>query len=171
MFSTTLCYLERNRKYLMLHRVKKKADLNEGKWVGIGGKFEEGESPEDCLCREVKEETGFTLRTWKYRGIITFVSDKSPRGTEFMHLFTSDDFTGEERDCDEGVAEWIPVEDVMGLNLWAGDRIFLRYLLTDMPFFSLELVYVGDELTEAVLNGSKIDAASAADQSGIRTGS
>ena len=156
MFSTTLCYLEKDGQYLMLHRVKKKEDLNEGKWVGIGGKFEEGESPEDCLLREVKEETGLTLRSWRYRGIITFVSDKCKWGTEFMHLFTSDDFDGEYHGNDEGIAEWVDIGRVPSLNLWEGDRIFLKYLLTDIPFFSLKLVYVGDDLVQAVLNGKDI---------------
>ena len=150
MFQTTLCYLERDGKWLMLHRVKKENDLNEGKWVGIGGKFEEGESPEDCLIREVKEETGFKVRSWNYRGIITFVSDKW--GTEYMHLFHSSDFSGQLRDCDEGVLEWIPKADLHALPKWEGDDIFLRLLDRDVPFFSLKLTYEGDRLTEAVLN-------------------
>ena len=152
MFQTTLCYLERDGKWLMLHRVKKENDLNEGKWVGIGGKFEEGESPEDCLIREVKEETGFKVRSWNYRGIITFVSDKW--GTEYMHLFHSDDFTGEMHPCDEGEAEWVDINRVLDLNLWEGDRIFLKYLLDKKsPSFSLQLFYRGVDLVSSVLNG------------------
>ena len=154
MFQTTLCYLERDGKWLMLHRVKKENDLNEGKWVGIGGKFEEGESPEDCLIREVQEETGFKVNSWNYRGIITFVSDKW--GTEYMHLFNSDDFTGDMHPCDEGEAEGVDIARVLDLNLWEGDRIFLKYLLDkEMPFFSLKLMYRGDDLVKAVLNGQE----------------
>ena len=154
MFQTTLCYLERDGKWLMLHRVKKENDLNEGKWVGIGGKFEEGESPEDCLIREIYEETGFKVNSWNYRGIITFVSDKW--GTEYMHLFHSDDFTGDMHPCDEGEAEWVDISRVLDLNLWEGDRIFLKYLLDkEMPFFSLKLMYRGDDLVKAVLNGQE----------------
>ena len=156
MFSTTLCYLEKDGQYLMLHRVKKKEDLNEGKWVGIGGKFEEGESPEDCLLREAAEETGLTLTSWRYRGIVTFLSDLCPE-TEFMHLFTSDDFDGAYHGNEEGVAEWVDIGRVPSLNLWEGDRIFLKYLLTDIPFFSLKLVYVGDALVQAVLNGKELE--------------
>ena len=156
MRNTTLCYLERDRRYLMLHRVKLSGDLNRDKWIGIGGKFEEGESPEDCLIREVKEETGFKVRSWNYRGIITFVSDKW--GTEYMHLFHSDDFAGDMHPCDEGEAEWVDINRVLDLNLWEGDRIFLKYLLKkEMPFFSLKLMYRGDDLVKAVLNGQELE--------------
>ena len=155
MFSTSLCYLEQDGKWLMLHRVKKEHDLNEGKWVGIGGKFEEGESPEECMKREVFEETGLIVKTYRYRGIITFVSDKW--GTEHMHLFHVSGFSGELHDCNEGVLQWVPVEKVMDLNLWAGDRIFLKYLLEpDRPFFSLKLQYEGDDLVYAALDGVMI---------------
>ena len=157
MFSTTLCYLEKDGQYLMLHRVKKKEDLNEGKWVGIGGKFEEGESPEDCLLREVKEETGLTLTCWRYRGIVTFVSDEW--GTEYMHLFTADAWEGALRqDCDEGVLEWIDREKLLSLPIWEGDKIFLRMIADpETPFFSLKLVYRGDTLVDAALDGKKME--------------
>ncbi len=155
MRNTTLCYLERGRDYLMLHRVKKEVDENKDKWIGIGGKFEEGESPEDCLLREVREETGLTLTSWRYRGIVTFVSDEW--GTEYMHLFTADAWEGQLRqDCDEGVLEWIHREKLLSLPIWEGDKIFLRLLEEDAPFFSLKLRYKGDRLAEAVLNGTEI---------------
>lgn len=152
--NTTLCHIEREGKYLMLHRVKKTIDENKDKWIGIGGKFEEGESPEDCLLREVREETGLTLHSWKYRGIVTFVSDEW--GTEYMHLFDSSDFSGEIKKCDEGELEWIDKHELLSLPIWEGDKIFLRLLDTDEPFFSLKLVYVGDRLVEAALNGKAI---------------
>jgi len=154
MRNTSLCYIERGGKYLMLHRVKKTVDENKDKWIGIGGKFEEGESPEDCVIREVSEETGLTLNSWRYRGIVTFVSDEW--GTEYMHLFTSDDFSGTPCECDEGVLEWIEKERLLSLPIWEGDKIFLRLLDTDEPFFSLKLCYQGDTLIQAVLNGKKI---------------
>ena len=149
--TTTLCYLEQDGRYLMLHRVKKEHDENKDKWIGIGGKFEPGESPEDCALREVREETGLTLTDWDYRGIVTFVSDEW--GTEYMHLFWSDRFTGTIRDCDEGVLEWLDKKELLTKNIWEGDRIFLRLLDERVPFFSLKLVYAGDELRRAVLNG------------------
>lgn len=155
MRNTTLCYLERGRDYLMLHRVKKELDENKDKWIGIGGKFQEGESPEDCLLREVREETGLRLTSWRYRGIVTFVSDEW--GTEYMHLFTSDGWEGTLRqDCDEGVLEWIDREKLLKLPIWEGDKIFLRLLDEDAPFFSLKLRYEGERLADAVLNGEKI---------------
>jgi len=154
MIQTTLCYLERNGKYLMLHRVKKKNDLNQDKWIGVGGKFEEGESPEDCARREILEETGLTVRELGYRGIVTFVSDRYP--SEHMHLFLARGFSGEETVCDEGDLAWIAKEELQALNLWEGDKIFLRLLDTDCPFFSLKLQYEGDRLVLAVLNGEKL---------------
>lgn len=158
MRNTTLCYLERDRRYLMLHRVKLSGDLNRDKWIGIGGKFEEGESPEDCVQREVLEETGLFLDDWRYCGIITFVSDEW--GTEYMHLFHSLSFHGALRDCDEGTLEWIDKEELLRLRqLWTGDRIFLRLMEEHCPFFSLKLSYRGDELTSAVLNGKVLDIA------------
>ena len=154
MRNTTLCYLERGDRYLMLHRVKKSIDENKDKWIGVGGKFEEGESPEDCLLREVREETGLTLHSWRCRGIVTFVSDEW--GTEYMHLFTSDDFSGELTPCEEGELAWIGKEELLTKPIWEGDKIFLRLLQQDVPFFSLKLCYRGDTLTQAVLDGKPI---------------
>lgn len=152
MRNTTLCYLERDGCYLMLHRIKKENDLNRDKWIGIGGKFEEGESPENCLLREVREETGLTLGSWRYCGIVTFVSDEW--GTEYMHLFHSEDFHGSLRECDEGSLEWIEKSVLASLpDQWEGDRIFLRMMENNEPFFSLKLCYRGDLLTGAELNG------------------
>ena len=155
MLNTTLCYIERGDEYLMLHRVKKKNDINKDKWIGLGGKFEENESPEDCLLREVREESGLTLTSWRYRGIVTFINTKCE--SEFMHLFTADGFEGEMKTCDEGELEWIKKSELMKLALWEGDKIFLRLLDTDEPFFSLKLSYDGDELLEAVLNGKQLN--------------
>ena len=153
MLNTTLCYIEQDGKYLMLHRVKKN-DINHDKWIGIGGKFEEKESPEDCALREVKEETGLTLTSYAYRGLVTFVSDRYE--TEYMHLFTADGFTGELIDCDEGTLEWVDKALVPTLPTWAGDRIFLDLLARDVPFFALKLEYVGDTLVRAVLDGKEL---------------
>lgn len=150
MINTTLCYIEQNGKYLMLHRIKKENDLNHDKWIGIGGKFEDKESPEDCVIREALEETGLVLDHPCYRGIVTFVSDQYE--TEWMHLFTADKFSGCIKDCDEGVLEWIEKEKLYSLPLWEGDKIFLELLDSDAPFFSLKLSYKGDILQEAVLN-------------------
>ena len=156
MRNTTLCQIERDGKYLMLHRVKKSVDENKDKWIGIGGKFEEGESPEDCLLREVREETGLTLRSFRFRAILTFVSDEW--GTEYMHLFTSDDFEGEVRaDCEEGTLEWIDKKELLTKPIWEGDRLFLRLLDEDVPFFSLKLRYEGERLVEAALDGKAIN--------------
>lgn len=149
--NSTLIYVERGGQYLMLHRTKKENDMNRDKWLGIGGKFEDGESPEDCALREAKEETGLTLTRWRYRGIVTFVSDRWE--TEYMHLFTADEWTGALKICDEGELEWIDKEAVLNLPLWEGDKIFLHLLDTDEPFFSLKLRYEGETLKEAVLNG------------------
>ena len=151
---TTLCYIEREDSYLMLHRVKKKNDLNENKWVGIGGHAEEGESPEDCLLREAMEETGLLLTSYRFRGLVTFVSDKW--GTEYMCLYTADGFEGELTDCDEGCLEWVPKSEIPNLNLWTGDLIFFRLLEENAPFFSLKLRYEGDRLAEWQLNGKDL---------------
>ncbi len=149
MKNTTLCYIEQDDKYLMLHRVKKEHDENHDKWIGVGGKFEDGESPEDCLLREVKEETGLTLKTFSYRGLVTFVSDEY--GTEYMHLFTATEYEGELQDCEEGELVWIPKTDIVKLNLWEGDKVFLRLLDESKEFFSLKLTYRGDTLVETVV--------------------
>ena len=152
MKNTTLCYITRGDQVLMLHRVKKKNDVNHDKWIGVGGHFEDGESPEDCMLREVLEETGLTVTKFAYRGIVTFVSDRDP--CEYMHLFTASEWVGECKECDEGDLEWIDKKDLYNLTLWEGDRIFLRLLDEDIPFFSLKLRYHGDKLVEAVLNGN-----------------
>ena len=152
---STLCYLERGAEYLMLHRVKKRNDLNHDKWIGIGGKFEEGESPENCLLRECREETGLTLTDWRCRGLVTFVSDQAP--TEYMHLFTATAWTGQPHPCDEGVLEWIPKARLQSLPMWEGDRIFLKLLDQNAPFFSLKLCYQGERLAAAELNGRSLD--------------
>ena len=157
-FSTTLCYLEREDAYLMLHRIKKQDDYNHDKWIGVGGKFERFESPEDCLLREVKEETGLTLKRFRARGLLTFIWGNM---TEFIHLYTADRWEGEMvrgSACREGVLEWVPKEKVTGLPIWEGDKIFFRLLNEERPYFSLKLVYEGDTLKQAVLDGKRIVA-------------
>ena len=155
MLHTTLCYIERDGCYLMMHRIRKQNDVNRDKWIGIGGKFESGESPEDCVLREAREETGLVLTDYRYRGIVTFVLDGE---TEYMHLFDAHGFEGRLReDCDEGVLEWISKEALLAFPMWEGDRIFLRLLDTDCPFFSLKLIYNKEgRLLEAVLNGQPL---------------
>ena len=154
MKNSTLCYIEKDGKYLMLHRIKKENDVNRDKWIGIGGKFEDGESPEECMLREAKEETGLDIDCYSFRAIVTFVSDIYE--TEYMHLFTADGFTGNISDCDEGCLEWIEKEKLYDLTLWEGDRIFLKLIEKPCPFFSLKLEYRGDKLVSAVLDGKKI---------------
>lgn len=154
MRATTLCYIERGDEYLMLHRTKKENDANHDKWLGVGGGIEAGETPEQCLLREVLEETGLTLRSYRYRGVIDFVSDRWE--DEIMHLYTADGFDGTIKRCDEGDLEWIKKEKLLSLTLWAGDLIFLRLLQTDEPFFRLRLEYAGEKLVRAVLNGRDI---------------
>lgn len=149
-----MCYIETEDSYLMLHRVSKKNDVNKDKWIGVGGHFEEGESPEECLLREVREETGFTLTSWKFRGIVTFTQEGY--GTEYMCLYTADGFEGQMKECEEGILEWVKKEELLKLNLWKGDLIFLKLLKNNAPFFSLKLSYQGDELVEAVLDGLSI---------------
>lgn len=152
---STLCYIERDGKYLMLHRTVKEQDVNKNKWIGVGGHFEENESPEECLLREVKEETGYTLTSYRYRGIVTFISGNGV--TEYMSLFTADEFDGTQIECDEGQLEWVDIDKVENLELWEGDKIFLRLLRDSGEFFSLKLVYDGhDKLISASLNGKKL---------------
>ena len=155
MRNTTLCHIEKNGCYLMLHRVKKENDLNRDKWVGIGGKFEDKESPEEANLRETLEETGLTLKNAEYRGIVTFVSDKWE--TEYMHIFYADKFEGTVKECDEGELCWVNKKDIFSLPIWEGDKIFLRLLDEKTPFFSLKLEYMGERLVNAVLNGEKLN--------------
>ena len=143
---TTLCYIEKDNKYLMLHRIKKQNDANHDKWIGVGGKFEANETPQECLLREVYEETSLTLISYSLRGIVTFISDEWE--TEYMFLFTASEYEGEVSDCNEGELHWIDKKEIMNLNLWEGDKIFLKLLTEDVGFFSLKLRYRGDELVE-----------------------
>ena len=154
MHNSTLCYIVKDGKVLMLHRVKKKNDINHDKWIGIGGKFEPEEAPEECILREAKEETGLTLTSWRCRGVVTFLQEGGEG--EYMYLFTADDFTGELMECDEGDLQWVSLEFLDALPKWEGDRIFLNLLWQDAPFFLLTLRYQGDRLVEAVLDGKKI---------------
>ena len=157
---TTLCYIENETQYLMLHRVTKKQDVNKDKWIGVGGHFERHESPEDCLLREVKEETGLTLTSYRFSGIVTFSfssGDGSFSETEYMCLYTADGYEGELISCDEGVLEWVEKKDLFSLHLWEGDKIFFRLLQEERPFFSLKLTYVDDDLKEAVLDGKLLE--------------
>ena len=154
MLNTTLCYITRGDEVLMLHRVKKQNDINKDKWIGIGGKFEEEESPDECLLREVYEETGLTLTNWQCRGVITFLNDRYPG--EFMYLFTADGFDGELKTCSEGDLQWVSRQFLDQLPKWEGDQIFLDLLWQNAPFFLLTLRYHGDQLVEAVLDGKKI---------------
>jgi 8-oxo-dGTP diphosphatase len=141
---TTLCYIENDKnEYLMLHRTKKENDQSHDKWLGVGGKFESDESPEECLLREVKEETGLTLTDYRFRGMVTFVSDNW--ATEYMHIFTASKWEGRLTECNEGELVWIPKTDVMDLKIWEGDRLFLKHLINDENFFSLKLKYDSDE--------------------------
>lgn len=154
MHNSTLCYLVKDGKVLMLHRVKKKNDINHDKWIGIGGKFEPEEAPEECILREAKEETGLTLTSWRCRGVVTFLQEGGEG--EYMYLFTADDFTGELIECDEGDLQWVSMDFLDALPKWEGDQIFLDLLWQDAPFFLLTLRYQGDRLVEAVLDGKKI---------------
>ena len=154
LLQTTLCYLEQNGCYLMLHRVKKKNDVNHDKWIGVGGKFEPGEDAQTCALREVYEETGLTMRAPRYRGIVDFFCPPWP--AERMHLFTCSDFAGTMTDCDEGTLEWVPKQAVQTLPIWPGDKLFFRLLEQDAPFFHLELYYDGDTLVRAVRDGQEL---------------
>ena len=156
MLNSTLCYIENeNGEYLMLHRVKKKNDMNQDKWLGVGGKFEDGESPDECVLREVREETGLTLTDYRYRAVITFTSDQWE--TEYMHLFTATGYEGTIKECDEGNLEWVSKSRVQDLPIWEGDKLFFR-LIGDRnsPFFSLKLRYEGETLVYAALNGKEL---------------
>ncbi len=155
MLNTTLCYVCRGDEVLMLHRTKKKNDVNQDKWIGIGGKFEAEETPDECLLREAYEETGLTLTSWCCRGIVTFLTN-GPYEGEYMYLFTADGFEGTLKECSEGRLEWVRREFLDALPKWEGDQIFLDLLWQDAPFFLLKLRYDGDRLTEAVLNGQKL---------------
>ena len=152
MINTTLCYIEKDNKYLMLHCNKQ--NLNNDKWLGVGGKFEDKESPEDCVLRETLEETGLTLTSYQYRGIITFVSDKYE--TEYMHLFTADKWEGEIKECDEGELVWVNKSKISSLPIWEGDKLFFKLLDEKEPFFSLKVCYEGNTLAHAVLNGKPL---------------
>ena len=154
MLNTTLCYITRGDEVLMLHRVKKKNDINQDKWIGVGGKFEGEESPVDCLLREAMEETGLTLTDFRCCGVVTFLSDRCEG--EYMYLFRADGFSGELKTCDEGDLQWVKREFLDSLPKWEGDKIFLDLMWKDAPFFLLTLRYSGDTLTEAVLDGKKI---------------
>lgn len=166
---STLCYIEKDGKYLMLHRTVKKEDVNKDKWIGVGGHFERNESPEECLLREVWEETGYTLTSWQYRGIVTFIYGEDT--TEYMSLYTADGFTGEPHPCDEGQLEWVDKEEVLCLNIWEGDKIFFRLLNEGRPFFSLKLVYDRtDTLLEAALDGRPLELFDILNEDGTRTG-
>lgn len=151
---TTLCYVEKDEKYLMLYRNRKKNDENGGKWIGVGGKFEENETPNECMRREVFEETGLSVKKADLRGIVTFVSDVF--GCEYMFLYTVTEFEGEQRSCDEGELEWIDKSKVFSLPMWEGDRIFLELLAKNAPYFDLKLCYVGEKLVKAYLDGERI---------------
>ncbi|MCI6061087.1 MAG: NUDIX domain-containing protein [Dorea sp.] len=166
---STLCYIEKDGKYLMLHRTVKKNDVNKDKWIGVGGHFEKEESPEECLLREVKEETGYTLTSYRYRGIVTFVSGNGV--TEYMSLFTADGFEGEPIACDEGELEWVDIEEVWKLNIWEGDKIFFRLIDENQDFFSLKLVYDGkDRLVSAILNGKPLELFDILNPDGTKSG-
>lgn len=166
---STLCYIQRDGKYLMLHRIKKEKDINKDKWIGVGGHFEEGESPEECLLREVREETGYHLTSYQFRGIVTFLSGNGE--IEYMCLFTADGFTGTAIPCDEGELAWIDKEEIWKLDIWEGDRIFFRLLDEKIGFFSLKLVYDGNgRLIQAVLDGREMELLEVLDEDGLKSG-
>lgn len=154
LLQTTLCYLEQDGCYLMLHRIKKKKDVSHDKWIGVGGKFEPGETALACALREVQEETGLTMQNPQYRGTVDFYC--APWPAERMHLYTCTEFTGTMTDCNEGTLEWVPKEAVQNLPIWPGDKLFFKLLAEDAPFFHLELTYDGDTLTRAVLDGREV---------------
>ncbi len=155
MRNSTLCYITLGQEVLMLHRTKKEQDINKDKWIGIGGKFEADETPDECLLREAMEETGLALTSWQCRGVVTFLTEQPDQG-EYMYLFTADGFDGTLKDCDEGDLQWVSRDFLSQLPKWEGDQIFLELLWQDAPFFLLKLRYCGDRLVEAVLNGQKL---------------
>ena len=150
MINTTLCYIEKDGQFLMLHRVKKQNDINYEKWIGVGGKFEKDETPEECLLREVYEETGLVLTKYQFRGVITFISNEWE--TEYMYLYHGQEYSGEISDCDEGELVWVDKDKIGNLNIWEGDRIFLKLLIEESCVFNLKLRYEGDRLVETKLN-------------------
>ena len=169
---TTLCYIEKDNKYLMLHRIKKEHDINKDKWIGVGGHFEHGESPEDCMFREVMEETGLTPLSYRFCGIVTFLSDMGTEKVawEYMCLYHIEEFKGEIKECDEGVLEWVDKEKILDLDLWEGDRLFLRYMQERRSFFSLKLVYEEGNLVQAVVDGKDLEFFDILDENGNKTG-
>ena len=166
---TTLCYLERDDRYLMLHRIKKKQDVNKGKWIGVGGKFEFGESPDDCVVREVREETGYTLTDYRLRGIISFLFNEEE--AEYIFLYTAKGFLGEPTECTEGTLSWIRKSEIDSLNLWEGDRIFLELIKDEArEVFSLKLCYRDDRLTKVILDGKPLELLEVLSETGEPTG-
>ena len=143
---TTICYIEQDGNYLMLHRTKKENDQSHDKWLGVGGKFDKDESPDECILREVKEETGRTLTSYQLRGVMTFVSDIWE--TEYMFIYTADEFEGELAECSEGDLQWIKKTEVMNLKLWEGDKIFLKKLIDGDGFFTVKMEYEGEKLVK-----------------------
>lgn len=165
---TTLCYIEKDNCYLMLHRIKKEHDINKDKWIGIGGHFETGESPDDCLLRETYEETGLTLTSYRFRGILTFQCDDIT--DYYICIYTADGFTGSLKDCKEGVLKWVSKKEINNLDLWDGDLIFFQLLDEDSPFFSLKVSYKNNVLKEAVLNGQPLELSNLFNEHGIPAG-
>ena len=147
MEKTVLCYLEKDHQFLMLLRNKKKEDINTKKWIGVGGHVEKGESIEQALIREVKEETGLSLKSYSYRGELLFINDDFK---EIMYLFTSNDFTGELIECNEGELHWVDIDKVLDLNLWEGDRAFLLPLIQTQEFIKMTLRYSNNRFIEAI---------------------
>lgn len=147
MINSTLCYIEKENAYLMLHRVKKENDVNKDKWIGVGGKFMEQETPEECLLREVYEETGLRLMKYRFRGIVTFVSDIYE--CEHMFLYTATEYVGEIVECNEGNLEWVDKDDIYSLPIWEGDKLFLEELKKDQGFFTMKLTYEGNRLVDS----------------------